>query len=36
MIRFRFLRTHARNPFYCPKCGWSGDWAGSRCPECGK
>ena len=32
-----FLRVRAvQFPFYCSKCGWSGSWAGSRCPECGK
>lgn len=32
-----FEHVHSvQHPFYCRHCGWSGSWAGSRCPECGK
>jgi predicted RNA-binding Zn-ribbon protein involved in translation (DUF1610 family) len=22
--------------FVCSYCGWEGEWAGSKCPNCGK
>jgi predicted RNA-binding Zn-ribbon protein involved in translation (DUF1610 family) len=36
--RYTFRRIHANTAptFYCSKCGWSGQWWGSKCPECGK
>lgn len=31
-----FIRLRWGTRFYCSHCGWEGEWAGSRCPECGK
>jgi hypothetical protein len=31
-----FIRLRWGTRFYCSDCGWEGEWAGSRCPNCGK
>ncbi len=35
-VEFEHHMHAVQHPFYCRHCGWSGSWAGSRCPECGK